>query len=527
MTRYPGGPGLLMSAVRYRWFVLSLTLLSGGIGCVYSLSQPVEYEATAELLLTDPRSAGIFRDDQFGDQARYVNNQAQRIVSTEVAAEAAALLDGRYEPRGILEIVGAVPSLDLDLITITATEDTPQRAADAANAVAQGYQDVVTREIREQSERAVAELAQVAAELRNRVAALDARLREDPRAPALRTERDGLLNLIIELETKADRISIDAALFGSGVEVVEPALLPERPVRTDPVQAAGLGVVLGLALATGVAWLLADRRSRAENPHDPTQILRAPLLETIPEFENHGSADDIPAATHPWSPASRAFGFLLAATEHRLGNSKSGIVLITSALPDEGKTLSALNLAAACARNGQPVVLLDADLRTRGLTKRLSLDSAPGIDRLVATNGATADAIVRCSVGSGVRVPVVAAGSMDDVQSAFFRSQPFVDAVKALRSTSALVLCDSPPLLSAADASLIAAQVDGIVLVVARGTPLESLETVRERLDTVGVPLLGYIFNARSARDSAYGRRAETSARTHRRKRLLSRHGRQ
>jgi Mrp family chromosome partitioning ATPase len=74
-----------------------------------------------------------------------------------------------------------------------------------------------------------------------------------------------------------------------------------------------------------------------------------------------------------------------------------------------------------------------------------------------------------------------------------------------VKARADLVVLDSPPILAVADTSAIAGQVDGIVVVVAKGTPLKTLEEVRERLEFVGTPVLGYVFNRADTRAGSYG----------------------
>jgi Mrp family chromosome partitioning ATPase len=499
------GPGPLASALRYKWVVLALVIVAATLGVLFAMSQPVEYEASAELLLTDPRNAGVFRERQFADQTRYVRNQAQRISSTAVAEEAAALLEGQYDVEEIQKNLSVDPAEDLDLITITAVGGTALEAARQANAVAQAYQNVVTAEVRSQADEAIAELDLTTADLRRRVALLEAQLVESPESGVIQAERDALLSQLIQLESRADQIAVDAALFGSGVEVFEGARLPERPVRPRPVQTGGLAGVGGLLLGVVLAWLLANRQRRADTAQDPAKVFDAPLLGEIPDFRSAGLPDDVPAGLHPGSAAAQAYEFTLASLQHAAQQHNRPMVLVTSAMPGEGKTVTVLNLATVAARDGQPLLAVDADIRSRGLSKRFGIDEAPGIESVASGDVPFKHAIMEYEIAAGVRVPVLPAGPRDKVHPGFYRTPAFTAAVKRLRSGHAMTIFDSPPLLAVADASLIASRVDGIVLVVARGTPLETLRSVRYRLEFVGVPLLGYIFNRSQSRKDGYG----------------------
>ncbi|MGH3666264.1 MAG: hypothetical protein ACRDU8_09310, partial [Egibacteraceae bacterium] len=98
-------------------------------------------------------------------------------------------------------------------------------------------------------------------------------------------------------------------------------------------------------------------------------------------------------------------------------------------------------------------------------------------------------------VTDDIRLSFVPAGSRLSDPAGFFRTPEFRKALGRVKEQAELVVVDSPPLLSVADASAIASQVDGIVIVVDRGAPLRQLEEVRERLQFIGTPVLGYVFN--------------------------------
>jgi Mrp family chromosome partitioning ATPase len=116
-----------------------------------------------------------------------------------------------------------------------------------------------------------------------------------------------------------------------------------------------------------------------------------------------------------------------------------------------------------------------------------------------------ADCVQRWRVSDEHALSVLPAGSRVESTGGFFRSPGFRKVMTTLRSSAPVVLFDSPPVLAASEASDIASQVDGIVLVVARGTPLALLEETRSRLEMTGTPLLGYVFNRAVPGGGRYG----------------------
>lgn len=503
------GPPVLPALWKARRTILLAAVVAAIVGYVASSLQPVRYEATAELLLADPRNVGVFRETgtTFLDPSRYVRNQAEFARSTPVLARAAELSGGRFDVQEVSELVTIRPSVDLDLLTITASDSTAPGAAQLANAVAQAYQDVVTRQVQESAQASLDELDAQRAELEAQIAAVEQQLEADAGTnSALTAERDAAVAQLIQIQSRADQITVDTSLFGSGVELFEEADEPEAPAAPKPLRNAVLAAVLGAMAAGGLAWWRADETAVAETRHDAQAVLGAPLLGQVPDFDEIGMESSVPTVSAPTSPAAEAYHFLVGALQHALADTGGKSVLITSPRPTDGKTTTTLNLAVAAAQDGREVLLVDMDTRVRGLTRFSGLPAEPGMVDLADPEVGLGDVVALLRLSGQVAVPFLTSGRTGHDAAAFFRTPGFRRAVEKMTAPADLVLIDSPPILLASDTSAIAANVDGIVVVVARGTPLRALTEVRERLDFVGTPVLGYVFNKSSARSGAgYG----------------------
>ena len=200
-----------------------------------------------------------------------------------------------------------------------------------------------------------------------------------------------------------------------------------------------------------------------------------------------------------------AYQFLVNSIALALEDAGGRSLLITSAGPTDGKTLTAANLGIAAAQDGREVLLVDADTRIRGLTRLFDISAERGLDALAAGTPLV-DLVTLLETGDqhAALIPAVPLG---EDTAAFFRTPQFREAARGLDDAADLVLYDTPPLLLASDTSAIAGHVAGIVVVVARGTPIRQLETLRERLDRVGTPVIGYIFTKDRLHGSyGYGR---------------------
>lgn len=489
--------GLLQAVLRYPWLVVVLTLMAALLGWGGSSLQRPSYEAESQLLLTDPRNVSVFEDDggAGGDPGRYVRNQARRVTSSSALQRTAEQVGEGATLSDLGERITAQPSLDLDLITIRASDPSAEGAAALANAAAASYQQLVREEVQENAERSIAELDVSRTDLGARIAAAEQTLAQNPADAAAAAERDAAAAQLVVIRGRADQIAVDAALYGSGVEEFEPATVPREPSRPRPLRDTVAAGLVGLLGAAALAWWLADRTHSADRREDAAAVLGAPLLGEVPDFRISGIVGSDPTRTAPTSPAAEAYQFAVASLEFALTTSGARTLAITSAQPGDGKSVTAFNLAVAAMRDGRRVLLVDADKRLAGLTRLCEAAPEPGLNDLTNEQIPFEGCVAQVAVPGAGPVPLVPVGSEVPDTAGFFRTPEFRKVMVRMRDQADLVLVDCPPLLAVADTSAIAGQAEAIVLVVGRGTPLRLLADVRERLDFIGTPLVGYVFN--------------------------------
>jgi capsular exopolysaccharide synthesis family protein len=490
---------LLPALRRHRWTIAVSTLLAAVAAYLVSSSQPSVYQAEARLLLEDPRDAGLFNDIEQRvtlDPQRYVRNQAEFINSAPVLARTRAQFDQRLDIEEIDRQVDARAGTDLDLVTIRAEDAAARGAARLANITAEAYQELVAGDVQRNAGAAISELSESKAKLQATIAAAEKRLANNPDDSAAAAERDAAVSQLITIEGRAEQLSVDASLYGSGVKFFERASAPDAPARPQPVRNALVAALLALLGSAAIAWWRTGDTQTADDPQDPAAVLRAPLLGEIPSFEAAGVEGPMPTVVAPHSAVAEAYHFVLAALDYFFDDGDSAkTLMLTSCKPDDGKTVTALNMAVSAAMSGQRVVLVDADKRRRGLSRIVDSGSQPGLAEL-ADEPESLDGYVRqMRITSDHALGFVAAGRDVDDPAAFFRTARFRRALRRLSDVGELTIVDTPPLLAVADTSAIAAQADGIVVVVERGTPRHMLEELRHRLDFVGTPVLGYVFN--------------------------------
>lgn len=514
-ARAAAEPGLLQSIWRHRWMVVAIALLAAVAAYGVSYLQTPTYEARARLLLTDPASTGLFEEGSRVDPERFLANQVEVANSSDVHARAAESLGAEYTEQDVGGDVEVSGSEGVDVLTIEAEGDSAQEAAALANAVGQAYADLRREDIQQRAEQSVEQLSDSMTDLRERIDEANAALGGEGTDSLLEAERDAAADQLASFEARADEIAVDAALYGSGVERFTEARPPLAPTAPRPARNAAVGLMLGVVAGAGIAWLRTERKRSADSRQDPAEILQAPLLAQVPKFKSVGVSGFDPARSSPHSAAAESYQFLVSTVEYALARVGGKSVVVTSPTTAAGKTLTAFNLAIAGVRSGRRVVLCDGDERTRGLTALTGTAPAPGLTDLADEQIPVEGAMAMIDVPPSRGLSFVPAGTRPSELAEFFRTTGFRTALRRVSERGDLVIVDAPPLLAVSDTSLIASQVDGILLVVPQGTPLRTLQEARERLDFVGTPLLGYVFNKSDASGPrhVYGYRRDGSSR--------------
>jgi capsular exopolysaccharide synthesis family protein len=176
------------------------------------------------------------------------------------------------------------------------------------------------------------------------------------------------------------------------------------------------------------------------------------------------------------------------------GSSEHQVVAITSAFSGEGKTTLSLCIGRSMAAAGKRVLLVDCDLRVRGLSSRLDIEPKGGLQEVIGGELSWREAVTR-DPASGLDV-LSAATSQSKFAHEPFVDDKFVNLLRELRGEYDLVLLDCPPVLVLSDASHIVAAADACMVVALQGsTPASATREVMEALAITGTPLMGFVLN--------------------------------
>jgi polysaccharide biosynthesis transport protein len=193
---------------------------------------------------------------------------------------------------------------------------------------------------------------------------------------------------------------------------------------------------------------------------------------------------------------TEAFHRIRTALESRLAGGKEGVgrvLVVTSAVPGDGRTTTACNLAAALAAVGSRVVLVDGDLRRPRVAAYLGLESEPGLTAVLPGEASFATAVQTWSEDD---LAVLTSGALALRPNELLASRPTNDLIVWMRLKYDYVIIDAPPILAVADAANLGAHADGVVLVTRWGfTKRPELQSAVSFLRSVSVPVVGAILS--------------------------------
>jgi succinoglycan biosynthesis transport protein ExoP len=283
-----------------------------------------------------------------------------------------------------------------------------------------------------------------------------------------------------------------------------------------------LGALAGLVIGAGLAVLLTSRRRRFTSRNEPEAILNARLLADVPNFKEERLDSPLPVVNAPTSAAAEAFRFVSAsislqqlwpANDDGSKNFKS--LIAVSAGLFEGKTVICANTALAAAREGNKVLVVDADFGNQQLTGLLLGSDVPLVGMTDVTAGAVSlqNAVVDISHDGAGSIHLLSRGTVSVQAPDFFAAVGTKALFSSLAEIYDLVIIDSPPLLRVAYATTLAHLADRAMVVVAHGEDTHSVDELREQMDLVGIPSIGYVYNfapLRSEMTTSAGSMADT-----------------
>jgi capsular exopolysaccharide synthesis family protein len=285
------------------------------------------------------------------------------------------------------------------------------------------------------------------------------------------------------------------------VEVVAGPQLDEVPVSPRPVRNLALGLLLGLIVGAGGA-LLREVLDTTVKTSDGLQTLAgAPVLAGVP-FDTEAKSTPGPFLSGVHSARAEALRQLRTNLQYVDVDRPVKTLVVTSAVPGEGKSSTTCGLAILFAEAGQRVLIIDADLRRPRIATYLGLEGAVGLTTVLAGKASVDDVMQRW----GTDLWVLPSGFLPPNPSELLGSRHMGDLLEELRGKFDMVIVDCPPLLPVTDAAVVAARADGALLLArSRKTTSAQVTAAVQALRSVDARLLGCVFNMVSTKGAGDG----------------------
>lgn len=521
---------------KWLWLILAVALVLGVASYFINRSQPPVYAASTTISIGRYIDAPNPDSNQIRTGIDLAQTYAQLVRTYDVlqATVDSLNLPISAERLGSLIDVNIIGGTSLLVITVRYTD--PNLVVQMANGLAE--QLII------QSPTNLTEEQQQQLDFANtQVRALDTQIRESRdqlqninTQLLAATEQELINRLTVQKNILVEQINQASATIAqftntivslqqrnNSLDIVEAARGPSVVSETNSLRVGLLGAMVGAALAFGLALFLEYNNTTIRTTEEAAQSLSLPVLGAISPIGKRGDspASRLISLQPTISPVAEAYRSLRTNLLFSDGNAKTGVYVVTSPGPEEGKSVTAANLAISMAHAGRQVLLIDADLRRPKLHELFGLENNVGLTTLLLADPGVPDEgrlgdelsegrlpnnLKPCFQRTGVKgLRVITSGFVPPNPSELLGSVMMQRWLAAFRASPSidLVIFDTPPALTIADSSVLAANVKAdVVLVIDRGrTHRNAALKTKEHLMRLGITIVGVVVNRVNPRD--------------------------
>lgn len=295
-------------------------------------------------------------------------------------------------------------------------------------------------------------------------------------------------------------IGVAGGIGTNNIAIVDRALPPTKPSAPRPFLNILIGLLFGMALGVGLAFLLEQIDEGIKVPEEFERLFNIPSLGAIPKVVGDGLLEELKDRKSIISEAYLSFEVALRfSTPDGMPRS----MIITSTVPGEGKSTTSVALAITLARLGRKVLLVDADMRSPTLNQMLGVRNLSGLSNVLSGNGAFHQMVHSTYQENLALLP---SGPTPPNAAELFSGTHVDELIEEALRTYDLILFDAPPVMALADAPLLASKVGGTVVVVeASSTRKRQLRITMQRLQSAHATLIGAVLSKFDAKRVQYG----------------------
>jgi polysaccharide biosynthesis transport protein len=503
----------LSRAVR-RWWWIAFTvpvvcaLLAFGI----STRQQPKYAATATLMINPASGSGTLDYNSVLTAERLSKTYQKLVKNRVVLDQVIADLQLPFTADELGSQITPMSDGDTQLMTISVSDTEPQRTAAIANSVAQRFREYVVSDLAAASADDLATFDASIQDLQSQIQATQNELntlnaRSDAADPAVQGQIDGLIAKLQSLQTGyaqlvtlSTTIRANSALAGNQISIAEPASAPQFPYAPNKIVNIMLGLMIGGILAVGAILILEYLDNTVKATSDFGSLIGAPLLSTVASIPKLTQGrKQLFVLEHPKSGAAESIRLLRTNIEFASATKEIAILGITSADPGEGKSTMAANLAITLAQAGFETALIDADLRRPSQHRIFGLGNDRGLSTLLSVPTRTWDWARQATPLSNLTL--IPAGPLPPNPADLLSLGRMRELLSEMRQTFDVIVIDTPPVLMVSDPLIVAAHVDGMILVSrSNKTRLDALKRAAVTMQRGAIRIVGVIVNHQPGR---------------------------
>jgi succinoglycan biosynthesis transport protein ExoP len=326
----------------------------------------------------------------------------------------------------------------------------------------------------------------------------------------LKRDADTNRALYENLLEKLKEAGVTAGLRSNNIRPVDLARVPTSPSEPNLFRNLSYALALGLATGIGLAFVLDGLDNTVRSVEEAQSVSQLPTLGIIPlgagtaryngagqklSFTSSKEPMELITKSRPQSQMAEAYRALRTSLLLTSIGAPPKVILVTSALPQEGKTTTSINCAIVLAQKGARVVLIDSDLRRPGIHKTLGVNATVGLTNVLTGSATLQQATIRSPLVPNLFV--MPAGTPPPNPAELLASSKMGEVLAALRDQYDHIVVDTPPTLPVTDAVIMATRADAVILVArANSTTKHALRQARDILLRVNARISGVLLNA-------------------------------
>ena len=467
---------------RYWWVLVGLVALCGlgaaGLGSTGSAA----YESRAQLLVTQPINSG----GSSIDADRYIGSEVQRLKSAATAQQVANDLGGGVNPATIAASVTFEQAIASNVVTVTSTATTAERAQQIANSYLTVYLNDAQDRLDAAGKPALDALTTQETDLKNQLADVDAQITQVMQRylnaqsvpsievvnPSLASQRETLIADYSAIRAEIRTTESSGARLTS--EIVQPATLPTEPLPTSQPKYLAAGLVAGLLIGLATAIVLGRLSSRVLDDRQVEEIIGSPIAASMPAEVKFTTDRDNMLKESPRSVWSFANTMCVRAEAQRqVGESLT--VLVTSPCRGGGATTISSMMANRFAAAGLDVLLFDADLITTELSHvyHLKDNDMDSLSAFMTNHQQGEQATIHTAAGRRRRPGLSVVGLTGQADVTLLRRSDPRDLIARASRLADVVVFDGGSLLESAPTVQLMQLVDAVVV----GVPIKWQDT--------------------------------------------------